>query len=114
MLQEGTGHLILKAQNCLPERYVNDIDTNANGEGVTASYSARGDGSKIYYTTKGLMLKLDATSTLLEGNGFAGAFNLGAGPVTVTGVHDGRDVYSGGFTMRPGHVGAIFLLPNSR
>jgi hypothetical protein len=114
MLQDGTGHLIMKAQNCLPERYVNDIETNANGEGVTASLSARGDHSKIYYTTKGLMLKPDATSTLLEGNGFAGAFNLGPGPVTVTGVHDGRDVYSGGFSMRAGHVGAIFLLPNSR
>jgi hypothetical protein len=110
----GKGHLLVKAQNCLPERYVNDTNTNANAEGVIARYVALGDGSKIYYTGKGLTLNIEASSTLLEGNSFGGAFNLSPGPVTVTGSHADRNIYSGGFTMRADYIGAIFLVPNAR
>lgn len=113
-VQEGKGHLIFKAQNCLPERYVNDASTNANAEGVTASYVALGDGSRVYYTGKGLTLNLDATATSPEGDSFGGAFNLSPGPVTVTGAHGDDDVSSAGFPMHADAIAALFLLPKSR
>lgn len=114
VVESGKGHFIFKAQNCLPERYVNDGSTNASAEGVTASYVALGDGSRVYYTGKGLTLNLQATSTSPEGDSFGGAFNLSPGPVTVTGAHADDDVSTAGFPMRADSIAVVFLLPKSR
>lgn len=113
-VQDGKGHLLFKAQNCLPQRYTSNPEANANADGVSVSYSALSPGSGVYYAGAALTLNLTASATSPEGLSFGGAFNLPPGPVTVTAVHDDTEVSSVGFPLRADTMAALFLVPRAR
>lgn len=113
-IMPGTGNFIFKSQNCLPERYVGKAGANASAAGVKVSYTALGKGSRVYYVTGGFAIDPDATDTSTAGAGFGGVFNVTPGPVSVTGVHDGVGVSTGGFPMRADTLGAVFMLPKAK
>jgi hypothetical protein len=110
----GKGHLVFKAQNCLPQRYVDNPELNADADGVVANYAPKGEGSPVLYTRNGLKISPDAVNTSYDGLGFGGAFNLSPGPVSVTGVHDDIEVSNAVYTARPDTVAIVFLLPKTR
>lgn len=110
----GKGHLVFKALNCLPQRYVDNRELNADAEGVIANYAPMGSGSRVYYTRNGLKISPPATETSYDGQGFGGAFNLSPGSVSVTGVHDDVEVSNAVYTVRADTIGIVFLLPKAR
>jgi hypothetical protein len=110
----GKGHMVFKAQNCLPQRYVDNPELNADAEGVIANYAPRGDGSRVYYTRNGLKISPEAENTSVDGAGFGGAFNLSPGSVSVTGVHEDVEVSNAVYTVRRDTLGIVFLLPKPR
>jgi hypothetical protein len=108
----GKGHLVFKAQNCLPERYVDDPEHSASADGVTVNYAPM-NGSKVYYTRNGLKISPDATNTTYDGLGFGGAFNLSPGSISVTGVHADAEVSNAVYTARADTLAVVFMLPRT-
>jgi hypothetical protein len=108
------GHMVFKAQNCLPQRYVGDQDANAEAEGVIANYAPMGEGSKVYYARNGLKISPTAVDTSYDGQGFGGAFNLSPGQVSVTAVHHDVEVSNAVYSVRPDTLGIVFLLPKTQ
>lgn len=110
----GKGHMVFKAQNCLPQRYVDNPDANASAEGVIANYAPMGEGSKVYYTRNGLKISPTATDTSYDGGGFGGAFNLSPGQVSVTAVHHDVEVSNAVYSVRTDTLGIVFMLPKTQ
>jgi hypothetical protein len=113
-IEAGKGNFIFKAQNCLPEPFVGEVGANASADGVVISYTSLGKKSQVYYVTSGFAIDRNLTATSVAGGGFGGVFNVTPGPVSVTGVHEGEGVTTGGFPMRANTLGAIFLLPKAK
>ena len=113
-VMSGKGHMVFKGQNCLPQRYVDNQELNADADGLIANYAPMGAGSKVYYTRNGLKISPTAAETSYDGLGFGGAFNLSPGSVSVTGVHDDLEVSNAVYTVRADTLGIVFLLPKTR
>lgn len=114
-VEQGKGHFIFKAQNCLPERFVGAKGANAEADDVVVNYySPNGEGSKVYYTRNGLMIDLNAKETHADGQSFGGAFNLAPGSVSVTGTYKAMEVTSAGFPLRADSLGVVFLVPKAQ
>lgn len=113
-VKKGKGHLVFKALNCLPQRYVDNADVNASADGVIVNYAPMNEGTPVVYTRNGLKISPDAQETAYDGNGFGGAFNLSPGPISVTGVHDDVEVSNAVYTARADTIGIVFLLPRAR
>lgn len=114
-LQQNVAHLIFKANNCLPLRYIGGHDVNADADGVSVSYTPRSENSSdVVYVQLGLAIDPAATMTSSAGQGYGGMFNLSPGAVTLTGSHDGLDVGSAGLPMRANTLGVVFLEPRAK
>lgn len=109
------GHVIFRAQNCLPLRYLSGDGIAAAADGVGVSYDTTGpDTSRTFYTSYGLMLDPDATASQTVGGGFGGALNVPVGLRSVSGDIDGNEVARTSIRMRAGTVGLVFLVPKTR
>jgi hypothetical protein len=108
------GHLVFKAMNCLPQRYVDNRELNASAEGVVVNYAPMNEGTPVVYTRNGLKISPDAKDTSYDGAGFGGAFNLSPGAISVLGVHDDVEVSNAVYTARPDTIAIVFLLPRAR
>jgi len=114
-LEKDVGHVIFKATNCLPLRYIGGDEINADADGVAVSYTPRSENSSdAVYVQLGLQIDPAVKTTSTAGQGYGGMFNLSAGAVTLSGSHDGLDVGSGGLSMRANHLGMVFLVPRAR
>jgi len=113
-VKKDKGHLVFKALNCLPQRYVDDDEVNATAEGVVVNYAPMNEGTPVVYTRNGLKISPDARDTSYDGDGFGGAFNLSPGSISVTGVHDDVEVSNAVYTARPQTIAIVFLLPRAR
>lgn len=114
-VQKNVGHVIFKAHNCLPLRYIGGDEANADAEDVSVSYTPRSENSSdVVYVQLGLQIDPAATHTSSQGMGYGGMFNLSPGAVTLSGSHDGLDVGSAGLPMRADNLGVVFLVPRAR
>jgi hypothetical protein len=114
-VQKDVGHVIFKALNCLPLRYIGGDEINADAEGVSVSYTPRSENSSdVVYVQLGLQIDAAATMTSSEGQGYGGMFNLSPGAVTLSGSHDGLDMGSAGLPMRANNLGLVFLEPRAK
>jgi hypothetical protein len=115
MLEKDVGHVIFKALNCLPLRYIGDAELNADAEGVSVSYTPRSSGSSdVVYVSTGLAIDRAANATSTAGLGYGGIFNLPAGAVTLSGSHEGLDVGSAQLPMRANNLGVVFMVPRAK
>ncbi|MET0387145.1 MAG: hypothetical protein ABW321_14350 [Polyangiales bacterium] len=111
----GAGHLIFRAENCLPMSFLGEADTNAEAEGMVVSYSPSADlSTRTFYTSFGLVVDPEETATTSEGAGFGGALNLPPRAVTVIGKHGDDDVSRTTVRMREGWLGLVMLVPDAR
>lgn len=115
-VHSDAGHLIFRAQNCLPIRLANaEAATSAFASGVSVSYSRPGPSStRVFYTIGGLMVDPAASGTTEQGNGYGGAFNLPPGQTSIVGTHASLDVINAGIPLRADTLGFVFLVPNAR
>lgn len=113
-VKKAKGHLVFKALNCLPQRYVDNPGLNASADGVVVNYAPMSEGTPVVYTRNGLKISPDAMDTSYDGAGFGGAFNLSPGAISVTGVHDDDEVSNAVYTARPDTISIVFLLPRTR
>ena len=114
-LRREASHLIFRAQNCLPLHYLGGTMLHAEADDVSVTYTPPlEDSSKVFYT--GVNGNVDPTliGTTSAGSSFGGAFNLPTRLVTVIASHAGKEVSRAAIQMRPGTVGFVYLVPNSR
>lgn len=109
------GHIIFRAQNCLPPRYLDrDNPPHAEAAGVHVSVDPNENASPVFYTDKsgGVSLSQDATSS----TGLGGAFGFPAHNLTVTATDaaTSRKVATGTVVVRPATIGFIYLVPSSK
>lgn len=111
----AAGHLIFRAQNCLPLRFLDrDEPPMAEVAGVAVDFEPNQGASQVFYTTDsgGVSVTQIATSTDAAG----GAFNVPARNVSVRGIdlESGQVVSEGLVHVRPGAIGFSYLVPKSR
>ena len=109
------GHLIFRAQNCLPARYLStDELPQAEVSGVRVEFEPNDGASQVFYTTAtgGVSVTLEATST----DGVGGAFGGPARNVSVSFIDDAteREVAEGLVQVRPGAIGFVYMVPRSQ
>lgn len=115
-VHSDSGHVIFRAQNCLPVRFASSgAATSGFASGVAVSYSRAGANStRVFYTIGGLMVDPAASGTTEQGNGYGGAFNLPAGQTSLVGTHASLDVINASIPLRSDALGFVFLVPNAR
>jgi hypothetical protein len=114
-LRHEAGHLIFRAHNCLPLRYLDGKVLNAEADDVVVTFSPSvDDSSKVFYTgfQSGIDPSLSGTSAM--GGGFGGAFNLPTQLVNVVAKHDGMVVSQVAAQMRSGTAAFVYLMPSTR
>jgi hypothetical protein len=110
-LEKGAGHIVFRAQNCMPGRYASD----AAGDNVTVSYKpVTADTTRTFYTTYGFTLDANAESTQAVGGAFGGALNVPVGLVSITGSHEDQTVSTLSLRVRGDSISLAFLTPNTR
>lgn len=107
----GTGHLLARAQNCLPLRYLDELEPSARGQDVVVEFAPQEGASRIYYVND--MAILDPALERTASRGYAGAFEVPARNIRVTATHadTGKIVSYGVVTVRPGTIGYLYLFP---
>jgi hypothetical protein len=112
---EKSGHVIFRAENCLPIDYLGDQDGNAEAEGVKVAYSPSGlDSTGVFYTTIGLMVDALLQATQAKGRAYGGALNLPPGSLTLVGSHGDKDVTRATLRIRPNTLALVHLVPDGR
>lgn len=110
----AAGHLIFRAQNCLPLRYVDrPTPPHAQQEDVVFSFEPKGGASRVFYTEPngGVSVTLKATTR----DGVGGAFEAPATNISVHAVdtHSGKEFASGSVRVRAGAIGYAYFVPRS-
>jgi hypothetical protein len=107
----NTGHLLARAQNCLPLRYLDRQETWSRGKNVIFNFAPREEASQVYYVND--MAILDPTLKRTTSRGYGGAFEVPAKNISVTATDaDSGDVLASGvITIRPNTIGYIYLFP---
>jgi hypothetical protein len=115
-LRDDASHLIFRAENCLPMRYLGNASLNAEADGVSVSFMpVAKDSSKVFYTTFGSSIDTTATETQVGGSGYGGAFNLPASQtLTMIATHAGVEVMRAAVQMQPGTVSMVYLVPDAQ
>jgi hypothetical protein len=108
------GHLIFRAQNCLPMRYLEAQDSpRGQAAGVEVMFEPNDGASQIFYTQPngGVSITLEATTS----DGVGGAFDVPATNVDVHAVdaHSGKEVAGGSVRVRAGAIGYAYLVPRA-
>lgn len=109
----GTGFLIARAQNCLPLRYMEGTNAISRARDVSFRFSPSTGASQVYYIND--LSSIDTSLDRTSRRGYAGAFELVAGNVTVTAFHEpsGKMVAQGTIGIREGSIGFMYLVPNT-
>ena len=114
-LRRDASHLIFRAQNCLPLRYLGGEALRAEADDVAVTFTPPAtDSSRVFYTGIGASVDPTLKGTSAVGGAFGGAFNLPAQTVTVIATHDGKEVSRAAIPMRSGTLGFVYLVPNTR
>jgi hypothetical protein len=112
---DDAGHMIFRAENCLPLRYIGNDNANAEADGVIVNYAPNGpDSSRTFYTTYALSVDPVATATQAIGSGYGGAVNLPPGLVSIVGSHDNDTTMNAVVRIRPDALGLVMLVPNAK
>lgn len=109
----GTGFLIARAQNCLPLRYMEGPNPIARARDVELEFTPSTGASRVFYVNDmaSLDLALEQTST----RGYAGAFEVLVGNVTVTARHavSKKALAVGTLAIREAAIGFMYLVPEA-
>jgi hypothetical protein len=112
---ERAGHLIFRAENCLPLNYFGDSETNAAAENVVVSCLPNGpNSSQVFYTSFGLTVSRKQTATKAVGSSYGGALNLLPGSLTVVASQGESGVSNTTLRMRPNTLALVHILPDGK
>lgn len=111
--REGTGFLIARAQNCLPLRYMEGANPLARARDVRFAFMPNTGASRVFYIND--MSTLDTSLDRTSSRGYAGAFELESGNVTVTAIHAVTEkvLAQGTIGIKAGNIGFMYLVPNT-
>lgn len=111
----ASGHVIFRAENCLPLQYLGDQDGNAEADGIRVSYSPSGtNSSEVFYTRYALSVDRTLNTTKATGSAYGGALNLPPGSLTLVGSHEQDDVMHVNLRLRPNTLALVHLVPDGR
>lgn len=111
-VDEEAGHVVFRAENCSPLRY---LDKYAAADGVVVSLDEKGPNTVgSVYATYGLTLDPAATATKRGGGGYGGAFNVPEGLQSLRGTFEDSEVANASVPLRPDTLAMVFLVPNAR
>jgi hypothetical protein len=115
-LNRDLAHMIFRASNCLPLRYMGSEGiVNAEAEGVQVTFTPpTSESSMVFYTGENASLDPTLDSTTVPGGAFGGVFNLPLTLVTVIAKYQGMEVARTALQIRPGTVGWVYLIPKPR
>ena len=114
----GTGFLIARVHNCLPLRYMESLTQGMNplarARDVKLEFTPSSGASRMYYVDDMAFLDLDLDRT--SGRGYAGAFEVLVGNVTVTARHaeTDKELAVGVLPVREATIGFMYLMPSPR
>jgi hypothetical protein len=111
----SSGHVIFRAENCLPMDFLGDTDGNAEADGVRVTYSPSGKNStEVFYTRFSLTVDRTLKTTKSTGGAYGGALNLPPGSLTLIGSHEETDMMHVTLRMRPNTLALVHLVPDGR
>jgi hypothetical protein len=114
---ENAGHVIFRAENCLPLEFIGNPDGNAEAEGVSVSFMpTRPDSTRAFYTRYALGVDplLKATKSTGGAGAYGGALNLPAALLTLVGSYEGSDMMHATMRLRANTLGLVHLVPDAR